>query len=322
MSRPVLSRPQAAVPPLPASRRRRTPSVLYAAPLIGLLVLCPPAGADDRAALDDPAQSHCSAAQPPEPSTPALAPLSATVVSIAGGHAFVIDDGREVRLAGIGVPRIHGGEPVADTREDPAPIAAEALAELLKGQRVRLFPISELPDRHGRLRARAVRESDGLWIEAAMVGRGLVRVEPRPDDHLCARHLQSLEAKAREQSLGMWADPRFAVLSATDPDLARWAGRYVLVEGKVISTGVSGTRRYLNFGPDFRRDFAVVLDDKGIRTGRRGTLRPAGRFAAEGFTAAEIVGRTVRVRGVLTVSGGGLMVPSVPEEIEWADGQP
>ena len=129
--------------------------------------------------------------------------------------------------------------------------------------------------------------------------------------------MQELEADARRNKRGLWSDPRFRVLSATEPDLARWVGRYVLIEGRVVSTGVSGTRRYLNFGKDFRSDFAVVLDDKDTGSAKRGSARRASRFAAEGFDSVDIVGKTIRVRGVLTLGGGGLIVPSVPEELEW-----
>ena len=245
---------------------------------------------------------------------------AATVIS---GDTLGLRDGRIVRLAGISVPRLHV-EPDAGDEPEPTDFAALArtsLGSLIAGRALILHPIAAGPDRHGRIRARLARAGDELWIEAELVARGLAHVEPSADDYVCARHLEAIEADARAAERGFWADRRFRVLSATDPDLGRWIGRYVLIEGKVVSTGQSGSRHYLNFGTDFRRDFAIELNDKVSTEGRRDRKHP-GRFATEGFMANAIVGRTLRVRGVLAFGGGGLIRPSVPEEIEWLSMKP
>ncbi|MDR3375311.1 MAG: thermonuclease family protein [Ancalomicrobiaceae bacterium] len=243
--------------------------------------------------------------------------------TIISGDTLGLRDGRIVRLAGISVPRLHV-EPAAGDEPEPtdfAAIARTSLAGLVAGRTLTLRPIAASPDRHGRIRARLTRAGDGLWIEAELVARGLARVEPGTDDYVCARHLEAIEADARAAQRGVWGDRRFRVLSATDPDLGRWIGRYVLIEGKVVSTGQSGSRHYLNFGTDFRRDFAIELNDKVNAEGRRDRKHP-GRFATEGFMVDDIVGRTLRVRGVLAFGGGGLIRPSVPEEIEWLSTKP
>lgn len=254
---------------------------------------------------------------------PTFAPEEVDAASAISGDMLALSDGRIVRLAGISSPRLYIQPPTADQPSsiDFIALARQTLGDLVAGHRLTLRPIASEPDRHGRLRARLARADDGLWLEAELVARGLARVEPDVDDYACARPLEAIEAAAREAERGIWADRRFQVLSATDPDLGRWLGRYVLIEGKVVSTGQSGTRHYLNFGTDFRRDFAVQLDDKVGTDGRRDRKHP-GRFAAEGLLSNDIVGRSLRVRGVLALGGGGLIRPSVPEEIEWLSTKP
>jgi micrococcal nuclease len=256
------------------------------------------------------------------PSGGPLTPITAQVKRVSGGATFIIDDGREVHLAGVEAPFNHLDEPAPSGSVDLPASADSTLENMIAGRQVTLYPVAGQPDRHGRLRARVLRVDGDLWVEPALVSLGLARVEPHPDDYGCARYLQSLETVARAGGKGIWADPRYSVHQATEPQLRVWTGRYILVEGKIVSTGQSGNRRYLNFGSNFSRDFAVVLDDKSGAPSRRGAARKPGRFATEGFESADIVGRTIRVRGVLMPGGGGLMVPSVPEEIEWVAEQP
>ena len=294
--------------------------------------------------LDACALAPVNAAEPP------LAVQTVTIARSTGPNSFLTTDGREVRLASVSTPHRFPLGPstaaetaavdtqTADEDEDARPIvdagdpsgaivdaraaARSAVDAWLVGQSVTLYPVTPKPDRYGRLRARAVRVSDGLWIEAELVAGGLARVEPQTDDFGCARHLEAVEAKSRDAKLGLWALPEFAVVEADDVTRDRWTGRYVLIEGKIVSFRSSGTRRYLNFGRNFSRDFAVVLVDKGA-TGARATAKQSpSRFQQEGFDAQTVVGRRVRVRGVLGLGGGGLMFPSVPEEIEWVQGQP
>jgi hypothetical protein len=183
---------------------------------------------------------------------------------------------------------------------------------------VRLYPVTPQPDRYGRLRAAVARTADGLWIEAELVSHGLARVQPQTDDFACARHLEAIEATARAARLGLWSLPEFAVLDADDPARTRWSGRYVLIEGKIVSVRTSGARRYLNFGKNFSRDFAIMLVNKGATTQSKAKRQPS-RFRAAGFESEAAVGRRVRVRGILTKGTGGFILPSTPEEIEWAD---
>lgn len=274
----------------------------------------------------------------PEPCLPA-AIGSATVAGIAGPAALRLDDGRTVRLAGIAaafapLDEIAAAHAVENGASDPGPDvpremddrrppaapgepdagrafdadAARALERLAEGARVSIRPVGSGPDRHGRIVAHVTREPDGLWLSAALVGEGLARVVPRTGDAACTRALQGVEAEARRAGRGLWAEAAFAPRRADDPALAAAAGRYALIEGRVLSTGHAGTRYYLNFGRSFRSDFTAVIDDKNV-----------GRFRAAGLEPQTLAGRTVRLRGWVTARDGGMMVLTLPEEIEWVE---
>ncbi len=185
---------------------------------------------------------------------------------------------------------------------------------------MRLAPVTANTDRYGRIRARVELADDHRSIERALVADGLARVEPDPSDFGCARALEQVEATARQANLGLWALPEFAIIPATDADARRNAqGRYVIVEGTVVSRGASGNRHYLNFGRNFRRDFAAVLVNKDTVSPRNKAKRAGNRFETEGFDSPGIVGRKIRVRGVLMPGGGGVIWPDVVEAIEWSD---
>jgi endonuclease YncB( thermonuclease family) len=255
-----------------------------------------------------------------------------TVARITGPNAFTLADGREVRLAGIATPHrwtIAASDaddtdaptpPDDDAAFDPVKAATLALESMLAGHTVRLAPVAPNPDRYNRIRARVELADDHRSIERVLVADGLARVEPDPIDFGCARALEQVEAAARQASLGLWALPEFAIISATDANARRNAqGRYVIVEGIVVSRGASGNRHYLNFGKNFRRDFAAVLVNKDTVSPRSKAKRAGNRFETEGFDSPEIIGRKIRVRGVMMPGGGGVIWPDVVEAIEWSD---
>ncbi|TBW40401.1 thermonuclease family protein [Siculibacillus lacustris] len=227
------------------------------------------------------------------------------------GDEVVLVDGRRVRLASVEAPRPPLTPPGAGGAAGPsvAAIAAAvtgaraALAEAVEGREIGLIDLGE--DRHGRRRGHLLDEAEGRWIEADLVAAGWLRVVPGRDDRPCAAALLGPEGEAIAARRGAWGAAFFAVRAADDTDLAAIVGSYAVVEGRVVSIGHSGGRTFLNFGPDFRRDFAVVLNDKDLE-----------RLKVRGFDAASARGRRVRVRGVVDGRGAPRITVEVPEEIE------
>lgn len=223
------------------------------------------------------------------------APLA--VVEVPTGDRVIMSDGRTVRLAGVRLPG--ADEPATE----PSAAARAVLERLVSGQDVRLGTQGEAHDRYGRLVAQ-IERADGLWIQGALLERGLVQVQTRPGETARAGEMLALERAARAAGRGLWAEPAFAARSAQDP--GRIAGGFRIVRGRVARIAPVGRYVYLNFGADWRTDFTVRLP-KPVQN----------RLAARlGHDVARLEGREVEVRGFVLEAGGPLIALSHPEQLE------
>ncbi|MCK1419898.1 thermonuclease family protein [Bradyrhizobium sp. 180] len=192
------------------------------------------------------------------------------VAAIVDARSVRLDDGREIRLIGI--------ETTATTKQ--------ALTSLLAGRDVALRGTDDTPDRYGRQGAFVfVGESD-ISVQATLLAQGDAIVSAEITDKDCAAALMASEAEARRQKMGSWADPS-AIKNAESPDdILAGIGRFMVVEGKVLSVRQAGAMTYLNFGRNWTRGFAATIS--------RRTL-PA--FENAGITLKSLENRRIRVRG-------------------------
>jgi endonuclease YncB( thermonuclease family) len=194
----------------------------------------------------------------------------ARVAAIVDGRSVRLDDGREIRLAGI----------------EPAATAKQALTSLILGRDVILRSTDDTPDRYGRQSALVfVGESD-TSVQALLLAQGDALVSAEITDKDCAAALMASEAEARRQKMGSWADPS-AIKNAESPDdILAGIGRFMVVEGKVLSVRQAGATTYLNFGRNWTRGFAATIS--------RRTL-PA--FESAGLALKSLENKRIRVRG-------------------------
>ena len=212
-----------------------------------------------------------------------------TVASIRDGRTLLLEDGREVRLAAI---------------ETPADSAA--LAALAQGRSLALKAGAEASDRYGRVVAFAVPAGSAETLQESLLAAGRARVSARIGSKSCANALLTLEKQARTARRGLWADPNFAPLPADDyRRLRSETGRFVLVEGKVLSVRTSGATIYVNFGRRFTRDLSLTI----LRRLRAG-------FSAAGIEPGTLEGHRIRVRGWLERRRGPIIAIDAPEQIE------
>jgi endonuclease YncB( thermonuclease family) len=213
-------------------------------------------------------------------------------VKILDGRTFVLEDGREVRLAGIEVAPLVG---VKDRLESAGHAAAAALDALAAGDEVGLRRADIGSDRYGRLFAYAytVRDGDEFLVQRELVAEGLARVGGRTA-RPCAGDLLDHEKRAREAKLGLWADPYYEVLDAESPrDALAHRGQFALVEGKVASVRENGPTIYVNFGQRRIGDITVTILKRNERS-----------FATAGVDLRSLAGRRIRVRGWVEARGG------------------
>ncbi len=213
------------------------------------------------------------------------------------GRTFRLEDGREVRLAGIEVPA--------------GPLAAENLDKLIAGRRVLLKRDNPDSDRYGRLVAHVFVPADGseIWIEREMAAAGLARVGARIGEPACAAALLAMERQARKAKLGLWDDPAYAIKPADDAAaMLAERGQFILAEGQVLSVRESGGTIYINFGRVWSRSLTVTILKRNERI-----------FVAAGIDTKKLQGRRLLVRGWIEDRGGPRIEVTRPEQIEITD---
>jgi endonuclease YncB( thermonuclease family) len=203
------------------------------------------------------------------------------VAAVIDARSFRLEDGREVRLAGI--------EPVAAEKSD----TTSALSAILAGREVTLSGQDDTPDRYGRQPAFVFLASSETPVQAQLVAQGEALVSADVTDKDCAAVLTAAETAARQAGRGTWANPA-AIKNAESPgDILAGIGRFAVVEGKVLSVRQAGATTYLNFGRNWTRDFAVTISRRAL-----------GTFEAAGIVLKSLENRRIRVRGFIEARGG------------------
>jgi endonuclease YncB( thermonuclease family) len=205
------------------------------------------------------------------------------VAEILDARSFRLQDGREIILAGI--------EPVAavSTKAD----RASALAALVAGHEVTLRGEDDAPDRYGRQPAFVYLDGTEVPVQGLLLAQGEALVSGGVGNKDCASALFGAEATARAAKRGIWADPA-AIKNAESPgDILAGIGRFVVVEGKVLSVRQAGATTYLNFGRSWTRGFAATISRRVLTA-----------IEATGFAAKSLESRRIRVRGWVEARAG------------------
>lgn len=213
------------------------------------------------------------------------------VARVLAAERLELVDGRSIRLAGIRVPATVAGQ------------AQTVLAELVADRALRLGTSPAPFDRYGDLVAQ-VERADGLWLQGALLERGLAQVRTRPDEVARAAAMLDLEQAARAAGRGLWRQPGLAARPADQ--LADAIGSFQIVQGRVLRVAPTEDYVYLNFGQDWRSDFTLRL--------RRAELDAS--FARSPVDVLALAGRRVEVRGFVLNAGGPLIELSHPEQIQ------
>lgn len=203
------------------------------------------------------------------------------VVAVIDGRTFRLDDGREVRLAGI--------EPVGGDNAN----GISALSSIVADREVTLRGEDDTPDRYGRQSAFVFLSASETPVQAVLLSRGQALVSAAMNEKDCASVLASAEAVGREAKRGAWGDPA-AIKNAESPgDILAGAGRFLVIEGRVLSVRQAGATTYLNFGRNWTRDFAATIPRRVL---------PA--FDAAGIVLKSLENRRIRVRGWVEARSG------------------
>ncbi|WP_246801759.1 thermonuclease family protein [Bradyrhizobium genosp. L] len=194
------------------------------------------------------------------------------VAAIVDARSFRLDDGSEIRLAGI---------EVADKAK-----AMAALSALLVGREVSLRGGDDTPDRYGRQPAYVFLAGSETPVQSELLRQGLVLVSPDSVAKDCTALLMAAEAEARAAKSGTWGELTVIKNAESPGDILAGIGRFAVVEGRVLSVRQAGSTTYLNFGRNWTQDFAATISRRIV---------PA--FEAAGLAPKSLENRRIRVRG-------------------------
>ncbi len=227
----------------------------------------------------------------------------ATVVTVNAdaivGVELLLDDGRRTTLAGLEF-------------SSPGALLQQKISHWLARQLVFVGPTT--PDRWGRSPALLFAaagtgpSSPLIAVGAAAIEAGLARYRPDPVAAPCRTDFLAAESRARAQRTGLWANPDLWPVDAEAPEataILNLRKGLTLVEGVVRSVGAGPRAFYLNFGHRRAVDFAVVI-----------SRRFSYNQPDSGFEPAQLIGRRVRVRGLIDTNRGPRIEIAGPEDIE------
>jgi endonuclease YncB( thermonuclease family) len=205
------------------------------------------------------------------------------VAEIVDGRSFRLDDGREIKLAGIEAM-------TSDT---------EPLAAMIGHRDVILRGEDDAPDRYGRQTAFVTLAGSETPVQRELLAQGAALVTTDLTDKDCIGLLTAAEADARVAHRGVWSSA--AIKSAESPDdILSAIGRFAVVEGKVLSVRQAAATTYLNFGSNWTRGFAVTIPRR---------VMPV--LEAAGLTVKSLENQRIRVRGWVESRGGASPGPRI-----------
>lgn len=202
------------------------------------------------------------------------------VAEIIDGRSFRLDDGREIRLAGIESTDAMAGEMAGESSH------ADALAAILAGRSVVLRGDEDAPDRYGRQATFVFLAGSETLAQRELLAAGHALVAADVADKECAMALVAAEAEARAARRGVWESASVIKSAESPDDILAGIGRFAVVEGKVLSVRQAGATTYVNFGRNWTRGFAATISKRMI---------PA--FEAAGLAIKSLENRRIRVRG-------------------------
>ena len=202
------------------------------------------------------------------------------VAAVVDRRSLRLEDGREIRLAGIA----HGQAGRASNRA--------ALSAIAAGREVTLHG-DDTPDRYGRQEAFVFVAGSQHSVQSELLRRGEALASVDIADKNCAAALAAAERAARDAKLGIWAETAAIKNAESSGDILAAIGHFTVVEGRVLSVRQAGAITYLNFGRNWTRDFAATISRRII---------PA--FESANLGPKSLENRRIRVRGVVSARGG------------------
>jgi endonuclease YncB( thermonuclease family) len=224
-----------------------------------------------------------------------------TIKEILKSDMVMLDNNKRYRLDNILVPPY----------EEP-PAMDELKREFLnKGVTVYSYPgIENSMDRYGLLFAHLV-TAKVAWVQQDLVSKGLAWAFSSTSSPDMVETLKLIEEKARSQRVGFWKNPAYAIKNPEN--VGEFINSYQIVEGKIISISETSGAVFLNFGKNWKTDFAVKIKSNYLPLFLAEDSDPSSKYDSP----LKWKNRFVRIRGWVTRSNGPLMVLTHKEQMDF-----
>jgi len=227
-----------------------------------------------------------------EPPSCVLQPaFTGTIKQFTQAHTVILNDGRHLKLANIKLANAS---------------AYEHLAKQLKSQNITFYASGRTKDRHNRILAHIIIH-DGLmnrWLQDALVKQGQAIPFATTHNDRCMDHLIKIEKQAKAKKSGVWADGKsLMIYNANDVALLNQEpqGKFIIVSGKVHNVARFGKNTYINFSPNWRKDFTILIETRLLK-----------RKTMSWPNLKKLIGQEVEVRGWLDHWNGPMIRLETP----------
>lgn len=227
--------------------------------------------------------------------------VAVKVMKVIDPLTFMGEDKNIYALSGIEVPNSQTG------KTDITFETSKTLGLLIEGKDLKLY-ITKNKDK-GRINrmnqslVQAELQQSHVWVQGELLAAGLARVKTTQGNPEMVGEMLKLEAQAREQKKGMWANPELQVLT---PETAiGHENSFAIVEGTPKAAAVTRNMIFLNFADDYKKDFTIGIPS---------SLRIA--FSKKGIDPLKFAHVKLRVRGWVQSYNGPFIEIDHPEQIE------
>jgi len=227
------------------------------------------------------------------------------VTKVIDGDTVVLATGQHLRYIGIDAPETwvrKRGEFVYDPQLF-GPEATLFNKDLVEGRYVRVEFDVEKKDRYGRLLGYCF--VDDLLINEKMIKEGYAVLYTFPPNVRYVDLFVKAQKKARKNKRGLWSE--HAVISHQEAQ--GYIGQARTVRGKIISAYDFGEIIFLNFGPDYRKDFTAVIFKSILPFFEQKGINPVYFYE----------GKLVEVTGMIGERKGPSIIVNSPKEIKVVD---
>lgn len=235
----------------------------------------------------------------------AMAPLPTMAAQALSGDKFRSDSGEITHLAGIHAP-IQAATP------EQAELARQELDKLIRIENPTVVYAPALPprDRYGQISAQIYIGPPPpykvlVWLQGKLLSEGLAFLDPESDGIAPSLldDMIAMESEARNARRGIWNVPFYAGKPARELT-GQDEGRYAFVRGTVVDAVRVKNKVYLNFGPDWRTDFTVLIAARHLKD-----------FRNTGIDPLTLKGKSLHVRGWIKHNFGPMIEVTHPAQI-------